>query len=355
MEEKKNFKEWLSKNAISALICALILGLVLGAGIMYFCSGGTKIASVKGKAITSKLLYNRMKKYLSIDVVLEEVDSAILNKKYTLDKDEIADVKKTAQGYIDMYASYYGYSQEEFLSGNGFDSFEDFVDYLSLDYKRTLYFYDTIEKQLEKDAVKKYYDENAFGKVNTKHILVKTSEDKTDEEALAIANEIIGRLDNGEDFDKVSEEYKEKYKDTIVVEDLGEKGAFDHLEDAYVEGMKLLNKGEYSKTPVQTSYGYHVIYCVDKTEKTEKISRKDKMEIVEHLASDIISEDSNLYYKTLIQMRKDAKLKFLDKNLEEKYIEYCSKYSDEEDKTDAETTVETTDTENDNQDIDIEE
>jgi len=330
MEEKKGFKEWLEKNTVLALVCALVLGLLIGAGTMYFCNRGGKVASVKGKTITSKSLYNRMKNYLSIDFALEEIDNAILNKKYTLDDEEKEEVKKTAQGYIDMYESYYGQTQEEFLSGNGFDSFEDFADYLSLDYKRTIYFYDVLEKQLDENAVKEYYDENAFGKVNTKHILVKTSEDITDEKALSIANEIIGRLDNGEDFDTVAKEYESKYEETIVVEDLGEKGAFDHLENAYVEGMKELNKGEYSKTPVKTSYGYHVIYCIDKIEKSDKISRKDRMEIVEELSSDIISNDSNLYYKTLIKMREDSKLKFFDKNLEEKYVEYCSKYEDKE-------------------------
>ena len=255
------------------------------------------------------------------------IDKAILDKKYNLEKEEKEEIKKTAQGYIEMYSNYYGYTEDQFLSENGFDSLEDFEDYLATDYKRTVYYYEQVEKQLEENAVQKYYDEKSFGKVNTKHILVKTSDDMTEDQALEIANEIIGKLDNGEDFDTLAKEYTEKYQDKVITEDLGEQGAFDRLEEGYIEGMKALNKGEYSKTPVQTSYGYHVIYCVDKVEKNNKISRKDRMQIITLLGEDVMSTDSNLYYKSLINMRKDAKLKFFDKNLEEKYAEYCDSYT----------------------------
>lgn len=339
MEEKKGLSNWLEKNTKLALICALILGLILGVAGMCIYNGGTKVARVNSKNLTTKSLFNKMKNYLSINVFLEDVDNAILKNKYKLDTDEIDDLKKSAQGYIDMYASYYGYTQEEFLKQNGFNSFDDFLDYLSLDYKRTVYFYETIEKQLDKDAIKKYYDENAFGKVNTKHILVQTSEEITDEKALELANEIIGRLDNGEDFDTLSEEYKEKYPDTVVAEDLGNKGAFDKLDEAYVEGMKALNKGEYSKTPVKSSFGYHIILCVDKSDKTEEISRKDRMAIIQELGSEIINKDSDLFTKTLIQMRKDAKLKIYDKDLKNKYDEWCLPYTDKETTSEEEDTT----------------
>ena len=53
------------------------------------------------------------------------------------------------------------------------------------------------------------------------------------------------------------------------------------------------------------------------------------MAIVNILAEDIMNEDSNLYYKTLINMRKEANLKFYDKDLKTKYEEYCAQYVDE--------------------------
>ncbi len=330
MEEgKKSFKGWLEKNTILALICALALGLILGIVIMYFCNCGNKVAKVNGKSITVNSLFDKMKNNLSMNLFLENIDGAILNNKYKLEKEELDDIKKTAQSYIDMYTSYYGYTEEDFLNQNGFESFDDFVEYLSLDYKRTVYYYDTLEKQLDKNAVKDYYNENAFGKINTKHILVKETDEITKEKALEIANEIISKVESGEDFDKLSNDYKEKYPEAVVAEDLGEMGAFDHLDEAYVEAMKELNKGDHTTTPVETSFGYHVILCVDKTEKSEKISRKDRMSIVEILSTEITDKDADLFTKTLIQMRKDAKLKIYDKDLKDKYDEWCKQYIDE--------------------------
>lgn len=330
MEENKKenvFKKLLKKEVIISLVVGLVLGLI----IMFFVANGIE-GYASGKLITEGSLYGRMKQYYSIDLVLENIDTTILNKKYKLSEDELNELRETADYYIEMYG-YYGYTEEEFLSENGFESYDDFVDYLSIDYKRSLYVYDYLETQLEENAVQAYYDEHAFGTVNTKHILVETSDDMDDTQALALANEIISKLNNGEDFDTLATEYTTNYPDNVITEDLGEMGAFDNLEETYVTGMRELEVGGYSQTPVQTSYGYHVIYCVDKTEKTEEISNGDKMAIVDVLATEAgLTLDETTYYKALIQMREEAGLKFFDKEFKEKYEEYCEPYVEEETK-----------------------
>lgn len=327
MEENKKenvFKKLLKKEIIISLVVGLLSGIV----IMFFVNGGF-VARVGGSVITSKKLYNKMKDYYSIDMVLEDVDEKILDKKYKLSEDEINNLKETADGYIKQYAEY-GYTQEQFLEENGFENYDALIDYLGLDYKRTLYAYDYLESKLEKDAVKNYYNEHAFGKVNTKHILAKISDDMTEEQALAVANEIISRLNAGESFDTLAEEYTKNYENKVITEDLGEIGAFDSIEEAYINAAKGLEAGKYTVEPVKTSYGYHVIYCVNKTEKTEEISNKDRMGILTTLLDEAeISLDQNTYYKALIQMRKEAKLKFFDKDLKTKYEEYCKKYESE--------------------------
>ncbi|MBO5413802.1 MAG: peptidylprolyl isomerase [Clostridia bacterium] len=332
MEEKKEeikeenvFKKLLKKEIIISLVVGLLLGLI----IMFFVNGGFA-AIFNGKVITTGSLYNKMKDYYSINLVLEDVDAKILNKKYKLSDEELNEIKETADNYIKQYANY-GYTQEQFLEENGFADYDEFLEYLEVDYKRTIYFYDYLETKLEENAVKNYYDEHAFGKVNTKHILTKTSDDMTDDQALALANDIIARLNNGEDFDTLAEEYTTNYPDNVITEDLGEIGAFDNIEDSYLNAAKELEVGKYSQTPVQTSYGYHVIYCVDKKEKTEEISYGDKMAIVETLAEDEeIEVNDTTYYQALIQMRKEAHLKFFDKDLKTKYEEYCALYVVEE-------------------------
>lgn len=337
MEEKEIKKENVFKKLFKKeVIISLVVGLILGLIIMFFVANGIE-GYASGKLITNGSLYNKMKDYFSINLILDDVDTTILNKKYKLTEEEIDEFKKTADEYIEQYEMY-GYSQEDFLSENGFNSYDSFVEYLGLNYKRSLYVYDYIEKQLEENAVKNYYNEHAFGKVNTKHILVKTSDTMDDAKALALANDIISRLNGGEDFEALATEYKANYDGTIIKEDLGEMGAFSNLEEAYVNGMKELEIGKYSTTPVKTSYGYHVIYCVDKTEKTEEIPSKDKMAIIDVLANEAdLTLDDTTYYKALIQMREDAGLKFFDKNFKEKYEDYCEPYVEaEEDETELE-------------------
>lgn len=333
MEQKENKKENVFKKLLKKeIIISLVLGLVLGLLIMVFANGGIE-AFASGKLITKGKLYNKMKNYFSIELLLEDVDKAILNKKYKLTEDDTNDLKETADGYIEQYEMY-GYTKEEFLSENGFKNYDAFVEYLGLDYKRTLCAYDYLGKELEENAVKKYYDENAFGKVNTKHILVKISDTMDDAQAQTLANDIISRLNNGENFDTLATEITTNYADNVITEDLGAMGAFDNLEEAYVNGMKELETGKYSLAPVKTSYGYHVIYCVDKTEKTEEIPAKDRMAIINTLATEKgLKLDQETYYKALIEIRKEAGLKFFDKDFKEKYEEYCEPYVEVEDET----------------------
>lgn len=330
------FKKILTKE----IIISLVVGLILGTVIMFFISNGFE-AFVSGKFITKGKLYNKMKNYYSIDLILENVDAEILNKKYKLSEDDLKSVKETADNYIEQYEMYYGYTEEEFLSENGFKDYDSFVEYLSIDYKRTIYAYDYLETKLKENAVKTYYDENAFGKVNNKHILVKISENMNETQALNLANEIIGKLKEGQEFDTLATEYTTNYSESVITEDLGKIGAFDNLEDAYVNALKELETGKYTETPVKTSYGYHVIYCVDKEEKTDKISYGDKMAIINKLASEEgIKLDTETYNKALIQMREEAGLKFFDKSFKEKYEKYCEPYVEqEEEDADIETNV----------------
>ena len=86
--------------------------------------------------------------------------------------------------------------------------------------------------------------------------MVKITDDVTDQEALTLANEIIGKLNEGKTFNEIVEEYKDK----IVHEELGFQGKNASLEQSYIDELVALKDGEYSKTPIKTSYGYHIVH-----------------------------------------------------------------------------------------------
>ena len=88
--------------------------------------------------------------------------------------------------------------------------------------------------------------------------------------------------------------------------------------------MQKLENNSYSKEPVKTSYGYHVIYRIDQKEKTALEDIKE--EIITSLVEEKKSEDTYIQYKALEKMHEDVNLKFTDTVLEKKYETYKSQY-----------------------------
>jgi foldase protein PrsA len=303
-----------------------LIGLILGAAILYLLGmlglpglWNETIAKFKGGKITENNLYENMKKYYTVSYILESIDDTILKQKYELTDAQKQEVEEEVNSLLNMYAAYYGYTEETFLQENGFESKDDFVDYLTLDYRRNLYCIDYFKTLIPAEDINNYYNENIqFGEIKTKHMLVQTSDEITDKDALKLANEIIAKLNNGTSFDDVANEYGEK----IVSEEVPfDNFNYDTLAEEYVNASKELSKDSYTKEPVKTSFGYHIIYCIDKAEKPsfEEVENK----IVEVLAENLESEDQYIKYKALIKLREEYNLKFTDEKFEQQYKEYC--------------------------------
>lgn len=326
-EEKKSVfakKEvWIS-GVIGLLLGAIIMFLLYIAGVPKF--GNETIATVKGGSVKKNDLYNEMKKSDAINHALNVFDDVILKNKYKLTSDQEKEIQDQADYYISTYQTY-GYTEEEFLKGYGFESKEDFINDLTLSYKRDLYYVDYLKTKIDQDEIQKYYDENVYGEINTKHILVETSDEVTDEQAKAKAKEIIAKLDSGKLFDEVAEEYG----DAVIYEDLGYNGFDSGLATEYVEASKALENGTYSKEPVKTDFGYHVIYKVDQKDKPSLEEATNS--IVKILGKKLESKDPYIKEKALIKMREDSKLKFKDSKYKEEYKEYCEQINGPEETT----------------------
>lgn len=306
------------------LATVLVVILIWPDRIAKLENGLEPVASIDGLTVTAEDLYEDMKEIYSVNNLLDIIDNKILEEKYPETDEMNTELNDQAENYYNMYNQYYGYSKEEFLTKSGFGSERAFIEYLRLQYRRTQYTDDYIKEQITDKEIEKYYDDKVYGDINTKHILVKVSSSATDEEkkeAENLAKEIITKLNEGKSFDEVKDEYKDK----ITYEELGYKAYNASLESAYMEAMQKLENNSYTKEPVQTSYGYHVIYRIDQKEKP---ALKDvKEEIITSLVSEHKSKDTSVQYKALDKMREDAKLKFTDTVLEKKYETYKSQYN----------------------------
>lgn len=306
------------------LATVLVVILIWPDRIAKLENGLEPVASIDGLTVTAEDLYEDMKEIYSVNNLLDIIDNKILEEKYPETDEMNTELNDQAEKYYNMYNQYYGYSKEEFLTKNGFGSERAFIEYLRLQYRRTQYTDDYIKEQITDKEIEKYYEDKVYGDINTKHILVKVSSSATDEEkkeAENLAKEIITKLNEGKSFDEVKDEYKDK----ITYEELGYKAYNASLESAYMEAMQKLENNSYTKEPVQTSYGYHVIYRIDQKEKP--VLKDVKEEIITSLVSEHKSEDTSVQYKALEKMREDAKLKFTDTVLEKKYETYKSQYN----------------------------
>lgn len=305
------------------LITVLVVVIIWPDRIATLKDGTQPVAEIHGYTVTANDLYEDMKDVYSISSLLDKIDNKILVEKYP-ETDEMNDeLKQQAESYYSAYKQYYKMDKETFLSNNGFGSEKAFLEYLRLQYRRNKYAEDYIKTLISDKEVEKYYEDKVYGDINTKHILVKVDSSASDEDkkkAEDLAKEIISKLNNGKSFDDV----KEEYKDQITYEELGYKSYNANLESAYMEAMQKLENNSYSKEPVKTSYGYHVIYRIDQKEKPALEDVKE--EIIDSLVSEKKSEDKNISYVALDKMREESGLKFSDTVLEKKYNTYMSQY-----------------------------
>lgn len=336
MEKKqKETKKIFTKERIIAAAIGLVVGIILtiiiglctdyfakSAGMARLKSGSQTIATVNGKTVVVDDVYESLKLKSGLSNLMNEIDSKILDDMYTLTDEEKEEAKEEVDYYIN-YNKESGYTEEEILQGYGFKSYEEFLADVETNIKYNKYIYDYIEKKLEPGAVEKYYNENkdTIETYDSEHILVKIEDEVTDEQALAIANEIIGKLNEGKSFEEVVEEYK----DQITYEELGYQGKDSNLQDSYVNELVALQDGEYSKTPIKTTYGYHIVH------KLATATKDDLREtIIEELASDLLNEDSNLIYKAFVELRKEKNLEIFDEDLKAQYEKYCERLNDSE-------------------------
>ena len=143
--------------------------------------------------------------------------------------------------------------------------------------------------------------------------------EKAKKEAYKKAEDIIKKLDNGEDFAKLAKKYSQ---DESNAKNGGELGYFnkDEMDASFWNAALALKKNEYSKEPVESAYGYHIILKTGEKEKESLDSKKDS--IIETLAKEKLDNDSTLFYKSLMGIREDKKITFGDDELEKAYKEY---------------------------------
>ena len=318
-----------NKKILLGITTVLAVSLITtGCGKEIEVKNGSKVAiSIKGDKFTATEYYNKIKES-NISTLVDMIDHSILDKKYK----ETDDEKKYIENQINQIKNYYGSDENTYKSMIkqyfGVDSEKELEEKLRLEYRRQEAVKDYVTENIKDDEIKKYYEENTTGQVKASHILItadvkdKASEDekkKAEEEAKKTAEKVIKELEKGKKFEDLAKKYS---KDTSNASNGGDLGYFD-LSDMVTEfsdAVKKLKVNEYTKEPVKTEYGYHIIL---KKDEKEKPKLKDvKKDIKKKIAEKKQEDDNTLYYVALREIREKNKIKWNDDSLKNAYNDY---------------------------------
>lgn len=131
-----------------------------------------------------------------------------------------------------------------------------------------LFLKNKVDALLTDEQLKKVYEEYKKNfvsekEISARHILV-SDEDK--------AKEVITKLDNGGDFNKLAKEYS---REPAELGYFGKQTMVPEFSDAAFK----LKIGEYTKEPVKTQFGYHVIIVDDSRDSAPQEFDKVKMQL----------------------------------------------------------------------------
>lgn len=139
--------------------------------------------------------------------------------------------------------------------------------------------------RMTEEAVRARYDRfvaefQPETEIHARHILV---------ESQAEAEAIIAELDAGGDFAAIA---KEKSTDTGSGANGGDLGFFtpEQMVPEFSAAAVALEPGSYSKTPVQSRFGWHVIKVEEKRETAPPSFEEARLEIENRLQQELVSE-----------------------------------------------------------------
>ena len=300
--------------------------------------GKQVIVEVNGKQFTAEEFFDELKEISGTGVLINLVNNYITEQELSDEMKE--DAKEQAQSYYDALYASYGSQWNDFLRYYNYTSGDAFLAYLQDSYMQSA----AVEQYVRNDVItdeeiQTYYDENIYGEITVRHILIKpdVDDDMTDEEieeaetaALEKAKELITQIQNSQNLEEDFTSLAKENSDDIGTAELG--GLLENITNEsglvieFWEAANDLEVGEFTKEPVETEFGYHIIYKVSQKEKPSLDSVKDK--VLDGLVSELLSatDAESIYwaglrekynmviYDDIIKDSYDATMKSLQKN-----------------------------------------
>lgn len=271
------------KKTLFALTMVASLGLAA-------CSnpGDEVVVSTSIGDITQEEFYNSMKEIAGDQLLQQVVVEQILNDKYEVTDEEIdAELATVKEQYGEGYEAALAQSNvtEEMLKSN--------IRFTLLQEKATK------DVEVTDEEIQKYYDQ-ASQELNARHILV---EDE------ATANEIIEKLNAGEDFAELAKEFSTDPGSGAQGGDLG-WFSVGTMVPAFNDAAYALEIDKISE-PVQSDFGYHIIQVKEKRAVKDYGTLEEKKEEIR----ESIAATKGDWNAKMAELIKEAKVDVKDADL----------------------------------------
>ena len=312
----------MKKKIMTLSIIMICIITLCGCGNTKLKDGKEVAFKIDSKNFTADKLYTEIKKKYGVSVMIDMIDKQIFNTIYKDDET----IEKQAKTQLETLKSQYGDTWEDTLKNAGYDDEDDLYDEFVLNYQRKQAIEDYVKDNIKEDELKKYYEENSVGDISAKHILIKvdtsTEDGLTDDEAKEKAENLIKQLNDGADFSELA---KENSDDTGSASNGGDLGYFNKgdMVKEFEDAAYNLKVNEYTKEPVKTTYGYHIILKTGEKDKPKYKEVKDN--ILKTLVQERIDEEQTLQVTALDEIRKKYGFKISDSKLKSEYKKYIKK------------------------------
>jgi len=313
------------KKKIMLLSVFVLVATLTACGNPKLKNGEEVVAQVDGYKISANDLYKEMKLSYGYSKAINMIDSYIAKQEVKDDDDLEKRVNEIFESY-NKYASSIGMDLKTFVKyylSMDIEDSDEFKDIIKEQYRLELAVNRHIQDSVSDEEVENYYNERYSEVLTVKHILIKPASEEDEENARQIAVSVIDKL-NETSADELDSKFNElaltysadsSYNNGGLIENFM---ANDVVKEFYQASTEL-NDGEYTKEPVKTQYGYHVILKVSEKDKKELKDVKD--EIKEKIADDIINNDTNARAKALNELREKYNIKIYDNDIKKVYDE----------------------------------
>ena len=320
------------KKKLLITLCGILL--LSGCKNAKLKDGDTDLVTFKDlDSISTNALYDELKENFGAETITNMVDEFLLEQLYDSTAEEKQYVKQQVKNAeeaaksmgvtTDLYLTYY----------YGVTSKDAYEKQLVLDYRRGLYATEYAKENVTDTEIQEYYDTEVIGDIEASQILISvdTSKDSANDEnstakddAKKKAEEVIKKLKDGEDFASLAQKYSD---DSLTASKGGSLGKVnkDDVSENIINALISLKDGEYTKTPVEDTTGYYILYRSSQDKKQE-LTDELKKEITTTIAEETANNTANYKNIALKALREKNEMTINDSSLNKAYEELNENY-----------------------------